>query len=502
MVDLYPQSEGPVLPSRVRSRVKESGKRSPITSAEVERVWTHRMINGIQLERIGIRGFVERVRRRAICLMLAVTVLFPRELIAGTAIPGEDHGGIFYTVTHLHPAAYFILFLIVLLSAANLVFHRGMTTLLWPVPVLLSFIRRASDAYGGPLVLKGLKRSKLGTPAARGNESATAENRRKPPPRNEAVVSVQKIDERGDGSAATTMPTPLEGVDHTLPKLTESPLRQSTTRPGATGDRDQKSLAPEFRFSSAVDVPSPEEIERREKTQVLVTGSVLGSDEKPIGSAIVYLTDEEGNRVGQSCRSMTDTGEFKVLINEPGTYRINAYKRGFVMENSEPLPLPIESGKIEGFCIRMLPEGCTITGSVVAAGGEERIPGRQVTCVCRGTDYSRWATTDPEGQFRITGVPINAECHLEVQGEDGSILIRTDTFQTVQKRELHHVIEIAAEEEEPPEDSEPASSTIAESDYEAEEQTASAEPPADDAEGQSHPHELPPGGGSSAPAAS
>ena len=73
-----------------------------------------------------------------------------------------------------------------------------------------------------------------------------------------------------------------------------------------------------------------------------------------MASVIVYLTDEEGNRVGQSCRSMPDTGEFKVQVNHPGRYQLHGYKRGFVMGEGEPVLLPIESGKIEGFNLHMI----------------------------------------------------------------------------------------------------------------------------------------------------
>ncbi len=74
----------------------------------------------------------------------------------------------------------------------------------------------------------------------------------------------------------------------------------------------------EFKFASAVDVPTAEELMRREKEQMVVSGAVTDASGKGMGSVIVYLTDLEGNRVGQSCRSAPETGEFKVLINEPG----------------------------------------------------------------------------------------------------------------------------------------------------------------------------------------
>jgi len=196
----------------------------------------------------------------------------------------------------------------------------------------------------------------------------------------------------------------------------------------------------EFKFSSAVDVPSREEVERREKTQLVVSGAVHGPDGKGMSSVIVYLTDTTGNRVGQSCRSMPETGEFKVLIGEPGQYVLRGYKRGFVMEVSEPVLLPIESGKIEGYNFRMIPEGCLVSGKLVASDTGEELAGYEVTCACATSESVRTAITDSTGQFRIQGVPAKLECYLEISDHDGNLLMRSSPFQTVQKKE--HYVEI------------------------------------------------------------
>ena len=177
----------------------------------------------------------------------------------------------------------------------------------------------------------------------------------------------------------------------------------------------------------------------------MVSGSVTGPDGRGIASAIVYLTDSEGNRIGQSCRTQADTGEFKVLVNEPGTYFLNVYKRGHVLESSDPMPLPIESGKIQGYRVRMIPEGCVVQGRVTTQGGTRVVPDVQVTCQCRAKEYSRSGRTDTEGRFRLSGIPINSECFLEVVRRDGKVMVRSNTFETVQRKDIHQDLIIPVE---------------------------------------------------------
>ncbi len=388
---------------------------------------------------------------RVTSMALFIAWALPADLMAQQRIPGEGQTGLIYTVTHLHPAAYVILFLVFLLSAANLVVQFGLARLVRPVTSLVSIFRRDSDVSKIPPVLKGLQRSRIGTarPETDGRARRSSANF---VPRDEAVIAVQKPVKSVQKSPATVMPTPLEGVNHALPKLTDPSSRQSGAPRVSGSHPDRKVPSSEFRFSSAVDVPTPEEVERREKTQLTVTGSVLGPDGKGISSVIVFLTDEEGNRVGQSCRTMPETGEFKVLINEPGKYRLNGYKRGFLMDLSEPPQIPIESGKIEGFNIRMMPEGCFVSGRVVRGDAGAGIPGYEVSCVCRAHNYSRSAGTGSDGHFRISGVPVNSECFLEVRGGKGDLLTTTDTFQTVQKKEMYSEIRIADPTPESPEE--------------------------------------------------
>ncbi|MFH1113257.1 MAG: carboxypeptidase-like regulatory domain-containing protein [Pseudomonadota bacterium] len=391
--------------------------------------------------------------RRSWCrftlLMLWAAAAPAADLLAQQRIPGEVPTGLFHTVTHLHPAAYIILLFVFLLSAVNLVFQFGLSRLIRPFLSLVSIFRRESDMSVVPPVLKGLKRSRIGN-ARPESETRTRRSSGNFMPRDEAVIAVRRPAKPVQTSSATVIPTPLEGVNHPLPALTEPSSREPGTPRVAVSHSDRKMPSSEFKFSSAVDVPTPEEIERREKTQLMVSGSVLGPDGKGVPSVIVFLTDEEGNRVGQSFRSMPETGEFKVLINEPGKYRLNGYKRGFVMDLSDPPKIPIESGKIEGFNIRMIPEGCVVSGRVIREDGGTGISGREVTCICRANNYSRSAETDSDGHFRISGVPVNSECFLEVKDREGDLPTATDTFQTVQKKELYSEIRIAAPRPESP----------------------------------------------------
>jgi len=230
-----------------------------------------------------------------------------------------------------------------------------------------------------------------------------------------------------------------------MPHLGPS-LPQSVT-PRITHGKTEKKAAPQaFKFASAVDLPSAEEIERREKNQLVVTGAVLGPDGKGIASVIVHLIDRKGNRIGQSCRSMADTGEFKVLSNESGKYVLSGYKRGYVMESSEPLALPIESGRIEGYNLRMIPEGCVVHGKVLTESG---VPGPEdltVKCLSKSEPgFARSARTDSKGVFRIYGVPVNSKCFVEVHATDGNLLARSVHFETVQKKEIYQEVKISPE---------------------------------------------------------
>jgi hypothetical protein len=174
----------------------------------------------------------------------------------------------------------------------------------------------------------------------------------------------------------------------------------------------------------------------------VVSGTVKGVDGKGIASVLVYLSDEGGNRLGQSCRSLPDTGEFKVQINESGRYVLNAYKRGLTMETPVPPVLPVESGKIEGYSLQMIPEGCLVHGKVLTEEGGEPPEGLKVTCIRKGGDFSRSEPIGPAGEFRFFGVPHDSEYVLEVRGPDGVLLSSSAPIETSRKREVSCEIQI------------------------------------------------------------
>lgn len=236
-------------------------------------------------------------------------------------------------------------------------------------------------------------------------------------------------------------PTPLDGINHALPVL--APRGGNGV---AVNDKAPDKPAPstEFRFTSAVEVPPPDEIQRREREQLVVTGAVCGPDGKGLGAVIVYLADDQGNRVGQSCRSLPETGEFKVHVNSPGQYVLHGYKRGFVEDLPVSAALPLESGKIEGYMLRMIPEGCTIHGRVLADPEVSVTAGMQVRCVCKDGAVGASVSTDDAGQFRIFGVSSEAICHLEVRNANGEVLHCSEPFETAGHKDLRLEVAISA----------------------------------------------------------
>ncbi|MBI5250161.1 MAG: hypothetical protein HY912_11765 [Desulfomonile tiedjei] len=372
--------------------------------------------------------------------LLGSILFFFAESCLAASMPGESNPGILYTVTHLHPAAYLILFLIFVLSVANLVFQGFLSFSGWPLSFVAGLLREI------PLV----RRTKGAAKRSRRLESPDSIVNR---PADEAVSAVRRIGKVQARESRIGIPTPLDGMNHPMPAFGQHP-GTATGLPRMVENPDaNKPAAQEFKFASAVDIPSPEEVERREKEQLVVSGIVKGPDGKGIDSVIVYLTDLEGTRTGQSCRSMHDTGEFKVLINEPGKYILSGYKRGYIMENADPLVLPIESGKIEGLTLRMIPEGCVVQGRVVLDVGLNLLHDFEVKCVCGEGSCSRSSRTDSTGEFRIPGVLVNSKCHIEVRGSDGSMLVKTEPFETVQRKEIYREIQIRA-----PKDSEDSKS--------------------------------------------
>lgn len=357
--------------------------------------------------------------------------------LAAPSIPGENNVGVFHTVTHLHPAAYFILFLIFVLSMVNLVLQGWISAGTWPISLVLDLVQRSISTNPEATGIKGLRRA--------GPRNALKARPHTGHSTEDGIVSVRRILNAKDNASIVRTPTPLEGVNHPVPNFASTLGSQTGAPRILESQRVKKGPTPEFRFSSAVDLPSTEEMERREKEQIVVSGAVKDLEGHGIPSVIVYLTDEGGNRVGQSCRTAAETGEFKVLINETGKYVINGYKRGFIMESRDPLTLPIESGKIEGFNFRMIPEGCLVQGRLLSPSGARLIEGHEVRCYCGNGDFVRTGLSDAEGEFRITGVLLNSKCFIEILGKDGALLVRSDPFETVQKKEIYREMVIPGE---------------------------------------------------------
>ncbi len=374
-------------------------------------------------------------------ILLAACDFLPDLCGAASTIPGEGQHGFFYAVTHLHPVVYLILFLIAVLSAINLVAQGWVPLGVWPFSRIDNFSPKMGrkGVYGSPG--QGLKQARPDSPGKTksGKTGAHPLGQRAG---GEGIVGVRRVAKGLDRGTTANMPTPMEGINHPLPQFASTGTAQTGTPRILESEPDQRQPAQEFKFSSAVDVLSQEEMERRGKEQLVVSGTVKGPDGRGIASVMVYLTDQAGNRVGQSSRSARDTGEFKVLVNEPGRYGLTAYKRGFIMESSEPLVLPIESGKIEGFNFRMMPEGCLVHGRVLVEGETAGVPDLEVKCICANGAFSRSDRTDSAGEFRVSGAPLTSKCSIEVYGIGGEVLARSAPFETLHKKEIYRKIAI------------------------------------------------------------
>jgi hypothetical protein len=368
-------------------------------------------------------------------LALALTAFaIENSWAAGPTAPGEQNGGILYALTHLPVAAYIILFLISALSVANLVYQARFSPSGRPLSTLWTLVggrdRRSEGGWSlTGLKAKGSRLARFGRAHAPTSISTTKELA------SDGILAVRKV-EKTQGASSQSIPTPLDGINHRLPQFSS----QGGAQPGAPSalipKAHQDHAITEFKFSSAVDLPSPEELERREKEQLTVSGAVLGSDGEGIDSVVVYLTDEQGTRIGQSCRSASGTGEFKVLVNEPGRYILRAYKRGLIADGGEPEPLPIEAGRIEGFTIKMIPEGCQIHGKVINETAAPLTAGCEIRLDVRGHEGFRSVFTDSTYGFKILGVPHNAECRLQVLDRTGRILAASRWFETGEKKEM------------------------------------------------------------------
>lgn len=371
--------------------------------------------------------------RCLVCAVLLTGATLGHSWAAGPGAPGESSAGIFHAITHLPLGAYLILFFIFALSVANLIYQGRVAQSFRPFSMIRGLLGGEDRSSGGWSFtgLKGPEKRSARPGHVHGPTSIS--NVRELA--SDGVLAVRQVSGPRD-IASSSIPTPLEGLNHCLPQFSTQGRPQPGSPRVVGPSVAQEAAIPEFKFSSAVDLPSQEELERREKEQLVVTGAVLGPDEEGIESVVVYLEDEEGNRIGQSCRSALGTGEFKVLANELGRYVLKAYKRGLTMEQSEPAALPIEAGKIEGYTIRMIPEGCMLHGKVF--NGTQLPLGTlfEVQLHVSSQGLFRSVLTDSVGGFRIGGIPRNSECRIQVLDENGSTLAVSEWFDVGEKKEI------------------------------------------------------------------
>ncbi|MFC1835031.1 carboxypeptidase-like regulatory domain-containing protein [Thermodesulfobacteriota bacterium] len=367
---------------------------------------------------------------------------FPTDTWAGTKIPGEDGPGLFYTITHLHPAAYLILFFIFVLSVVNLIYGGHITPRFWPFSKLTSLLRgRGPQRSSSGAVKRAVPRKAV--PKRSGIDSQVVAAGKAVAPLKDEVSGPRPMVKKSE-QTVSDRPTPLDGLNHPMPQFNPPGVVLSGVPKVEEQDEELQDRAKEFRFTSAVDLPSPEEQERREKEKLVVSGRVKGPDGKILPSVLVFLADHEGNRVGQSCRTNDDTGDFKVQVNEQGRYVLHAYKRGYIIENPDPLVLPSESGRLEGMNFSMIPEGCLVQGRVLLEGSGEKVPGLQVVCINETDGTARSGRSDGSAAFKISGVPHNSRCFVEVRDDEGTLLAATESFETGQRRNIYREIKISA----------------------------------------------------------
>jgi len=379
---------------------------------------------------------------RALGAIFIFCISFAPPGFCAQSVPGEDNVGWFHGITHMHPLAYVLCILILALSIVNIWFQSRYSIQRIGA---VSFWGSLKDIFGGSSFFSYEK--------SRGSQNSARKTVRDGKRRRSfrtgieavvpsEVVGVPRISRSPESrELSASIPTPLDGINHSLPEFSE--IRDAVNEERENDPALKKtSRQVDFRFSSAVDFPTPEEMERRDQQQLTVSGFVKGIDGKALPSVLVYLTDLEGNRQGQSCRTLPDTGEYKVIAGEPGRYLLKAYKRGMIMEERESISLPLESGKLEGVHFRMIPDGCVVKGGVRVRGTDRPVPNTVVRCLSRLGDYSGDSFTDDDGNFTIVGVPPNCECFVEVIGNSGEKVHVSENFETVQRPVVELTIKI------------------------------------------------------------
>ncbi len=376
--------------------------------------------------------------RGAVGLFLLLVTFLCAPVCHAVDLADEGPLGLLYAVTHLHPIAYLILFLIFVLSVVNLASRGVISGRRWPISLFESWRKAGKKAFA---------RRTVRVPARRHTATAAHGEARSPSEPESSVMQVRGQAKKVSSRDQVDIPTPLDGINHPMPRFAPRAPAEIDARQ-MTGPVAADVFTPKvFKVQSAVDVIGPEEKERRERKQLIVSGSVTDERGDGIGSVIVYLTDESGQRHGQSCRTRAETGEFKVIADKPGKYLLHTYKRGYTQENERPLALPAEAGRIAGLNVTMIPEACSVEGQVLDELSGVPMAGVRINCVCRGDLFSCSGTTGPEGEFLLTGIPIKSECQLQVIGPDNSVLGWSLPFETVQKKIIHQDVMISNAEE-------------------------------------------------------
>lgn len=394
-------------------------------------VWSWNLLSKIfrpVLSPLAMRAFA-----KASTALVIVFVLHSVSLSATSPMPGEENSGFFYTLTHLPFFAYLVLFTVLCLSVVNLFFQSKLSKN-WKVAIpFLGSSKLAGTKARFTSSLDRLSHYKSGKAVSINGSSNQ-------PSLDDGIVAVRSLKSPGD-EMELLPPTPLEGTNHSLPNFGSSKNESFTEEPDEDSAVTNSSTIKDFRFCSAVDRPSDEELQRREKERLIVTGHVRTTDGNALGSAIVYLSDSEGNKVGQSCRSNSESGAFKVIGHETGSYWLNAYKRGYAMQSS-PNSVPAESGRVDGLDVTLISEGCLVHGRAIVESEPEAAQNLLIKCVCRSENFSGTSTIDDEGNYRLSNIPMNSECYLEAIDQDGTVLTRTEPFQTVHKKKLCKDIQI------------------------------------------------------------
>jgi hypothetical protein len=378
--------------------------------------------------------------RRVIRLILVLSGISCIQCWAASPIPGEIQTGFIYTITHLHPAAYFILFFIFLVSLANLA-ARG-----W-IPIQFNWSLRVFDFLGkfektvlSTVKVQEFKRKKRRAPSSGPPEGMKFRDV------DSSVIGVRKRSNTNLHRRGPVVPTPFEGINHPMPHFVRNTQRPVVHKPG----KSQQTVTGQFKPYPITDPVYQGESEPRVQGQLVVSGTITDSQGSGLGSVIVYLTDEAGNRHGQSCRSRPGSGDFWVFANRPGKYLLHAYKRGYVVQYPEDLTLTIKDGRIDGFNLRMVAEECTVHGRVFNISYGSPASNVEVRCVCKSSSRSSYCRTDESGEYRLMGVPLNSECELEVWGANNTVLARSEFFETAANGEIQRDIIIPGSLEEEP----------------------------------------------------